>query len=113
MMTSKQAKQEYTLSRNEKEKVQKFVNEHLKKRYIRPSKLPQTSLVLFIGKKDGGKYMVMDYCRLNRQIVKNNYPLPLITDLVDSMYHKRSLTEFVIEEFWILKQGRISNKRCC
>ena len=28
-------------------------------------------------------------------------------------YHKRSLTEFVIEEFWILKQGRISNKRCC
>jgi len=103
----------YPLSRNEKEKVQKFVNEHLKKRYIRPSKLPQTSLVLFIGKKDGGKYMVMDYCRLNRQIVKNNYPLPLITDLVDSMYHKRSLTEFVIEEFWILKQGRISNKRCC
>ena len=28
-------------------------------------------------------------------------------------YHKWSLTEFVIEEFWILKQGRISNKRCC
>jgi len=30
----------YPLSRNEKEKVQKFVDEHLKKRYIRPSKLP-------------------------------------------------------------------------
>jgi len=33
--------------------------------------------------------MVMDYCRLNKQIVKNNYPLPLITDLVDSMGNKR------------------------
>jgi len=79
----------YPLTRNEKEEVQKFVNEHLKKRYIRPSKLPQTSLVFFVGKKDGGKHMVMDYHRLNKQTVKNNYPLPLITDLVDNMGNKR------------------------
>ena len=31
----------YPLSRNEKEEVQKFVDKHLKKGYIRPSKLPQ------------------------------------------------------------------------
>ena len=80
----------YPLSRNKKEEVQKFVNEHLKKGYIRPSKLPQTSLVFFIGKKDRGKHMVMDYCKLNKQTVKNNYPLPLIIDLVNSMYHKSS-----------------------
>jgi len=30
----------YLLFRNEKEEVQKFVNEHLKKDYIRPSRLP-------------------------------------------------------------------------
>ena len=83
----------YSLSRNEKEEVQKFVNEHLKKGYIRPSKSPQTSLVFFVGKKEGGKRMVMDYCRLNKQIVKNNYPLPLITDLVDSMGNKRVFTK--------------------
>ena len=64
----------YPLSRNEKEKVQKFINEHLKKGYIRPSKLPQTSPVFFVGKKDRGKHMVMDYRRLNKQTVKNNYP---------------------------------------
>jgi len=45
----------YPLSRNEKEEVQKFVNEHLKKGYIRPSKSSQTSPVFFVGKKDGGK----------------------------------------------------------
>jgi len=83
----------YPLSRNEKEEVQKFVDKHLKKRYIRPSKLPQTSPVFFVGKKDGEKHMVMNYCRLNKQTVKNNYPLPLITDLVDSMGNKRVFTK--------------------
>jgi len=46
----------YSLSRNKKKEVQKFVNEHLKKEYIKPSKSPQTSLVFFVGKKDGGKH---------------------------------------------------------
>jgi len=47
------------------------------------------SPVFFMGKKDRGKHIVMDYRRLNKQTVKNNYPLPLITDLVDSMGNKR------------------------
>jgi len=64
----------YPLSRNERKEVQKFVEEHLKKGYIRPSKSKQTLLVFFVEKKDGEKYMVMDYCKLNRQTIKNNYP---------------------------------------
>ena len=83
----------YPLSKNEKEEVQKFINEHLKKGYIRSLKSPQTSPVFFVGKKDGGKRMVMDYHRLNKQTVKNNYPLLLITDLVDSMGNKRVFTK--------------------
>ena len=83
----------YPLSRNEKKEVQKFINEHLKKRYIRPFKSPQTSPVFFVGKKDGGKCMVMDYHRLNKQMVKNNYPLSLMTDLVDGMGNKRVFTK--------------------
>jgi len=83
----------YPLSRNEREEVQKFVEEHLKKGYIRPSKSQQTSPVFFVGKKDGGKRMVMDYRKLNKQTVKNNYPLPLITELVDAMGNKRVFTK--------------------
>jgi len=83
----------YPLSRNEKDEVQKFMDEHLKKGYIRPLKSPQMSLVFFVGKKDGGKHMVMDYKRLNKQMIKNNYPLSLITDLVDSMGNKRIFTK--------------------
>jgi len=83
----------YPLSRNEREEVQQFIQDHLRKGYIRPSKLSQTSPVFFVGKKDGGKHMVMDYHKLNKQTVKNNYPLPLITDLVDSMGNKKLFTK--------------------
>ena len=57
----------YPLSRNERDEVQEFVEEHLRKGYIRPSKSQQMSPVFFVGKKDGGKQMVMDYHRLNKQ----------------------------------------------
>ena len=59
--------------------------------------MQQISLVFFVGKKDGGKHMVMDYCRLNKQTVKNNYPLPLITELVDNMGSKRVFTKMDIQ----------------
>jgi len=75
----------YPLSKNKREEVQNFVNDQLRKGYIRPSKSPQMLPVFFVGKKDGSKRMVMDYCNLNDQIVKNNYPLPLIMDLIDNM----------------------------
>jgi len=51
----------YLLSRDEKEEVREFVEEQLRKGYIRPSKSPQTSPVFFVGKKDGKKRMVQDY----------------------------------------------------
>jgi len=83
----------YLLSGNERDEVQKFVDEHLKKGYIRPSKSQQMSPVFFVGKKDGGKRMVIDYRKLNKQTIKNNYPLPLITELVDNMGSKRVFTK--------------------
>ena len=48
----------YPLLREEREEVREFVKEQLRKGYIWPSKLPQTALVFFVGKKDGKKQMV-------------------------------------------------------
>ena len=48
----------YLLSREERKEVCKFILEKLRKGYIRPSKLPQTVLVFFVGKKNGKKHMV-------------------------------------------------------
>jgi len=83
----------YPLSKNEREEVQNFVEDQLRKGYIRPSKSPQTSLVFFVGKKDRSKRMVIDYCNLNDQTVKNNYPLPLITELIDNIGSKKVFTK--------------------
>ena len=55
----------YLLSKVEREKVQEFVKDQLRKGYIRPSKSPQTSPVFFVPKKDGKKRMVQNYRYLN------------------------------------------------
>jgi len=83
----------YPLFRDKREEVQNFINDQLRKEYIRPSKSPQTSPVFFVGKKDGSKRIVMDYHNLNDQTVKNNYPLLLIIDLIDNMGSKRVFTK--------------------
>jgi len=83
----------YPLSKNEREEVQAFIEDQLRKRYIRPSKLPQTSPVFFVGKKDNSKRMVIDYCNLNDQTIKNNYLLPLITKLINNMGSKKVFTK--------------------
>ena len=51
----------YPLSRREREEVQEFVKDQLRKGYIRLLKSPQTSPVFFVLKKDGKKRMVQDY----------------------------------------------------
>jgi len=49
----------YLLSREEREEVHEFIEEQLRKRYIRLLKLPQIVLVFFVGKKDGKKHIVL------------------------------------------------------
>jgi len=83
----------YPLSREERKEVCKFIAEQLRKRYIRPSKLPQIAPVIFVGKKDGKKCIVQDYRYLNEWTVKNNYPLPLILDIMENIGTKKVFTK--------------------
>ena len=83
----------YSLSREEREEVREFVKEQLRKGYIRPSKSPQTVPVFFVRKKDGKKRMVQDYRYLNEWTIKNNYPLPLISDVLENIGTKKLFTK--------------------
>ena len=56
------------------------------------------SPMFFIGKKDGKKRMVMDYYNLNSQTVKNNYPLLLITELINNMDSKKVFTKMDLRQ---------------
>ena len=95
----------YPLSRKEREEVCKFIKEQLRKGYIRPSKSPQMALVFFIRKKNGKKRMVQDYWYLNEWTVKNNYPLPLISDIIGNIGTKKVFTK--IDLRWEYNNMRI------
>jgi len=98
----------YSLSREEREKVQAFVEDQLRKGYIRPSKSPQISPVHFVAKKDGKQRMVQDYCHINQWTIKNEYPLLLIADILDGVGKRKVFTKLDLRwgynNIWI-KEG--------
>ena len=53
----------------------------------------QISLVFFMMKKNEKKRMVQDYQYLNSWTIKNNYPLSLISDLINNMEKKKVFTK--------------------
>ena len=57
----------------------------LEKGYIRPSKSQYASSFFFISKKDRKQCLVQDYQRINDCTMRNQYPLPLITDLITDL----------------------------
>ena len=69
----------------ELEACRAFIDEHLKSGKIRKSRSPQASLFFFVQKKDGGLRPCQDYRYLNEHTVKNTYPLPLISSLIDKL----------------------------
>ena len=83
----------YPMSPKEREEVEAFVEHQLKKGYIRPSKSPQTSPVFFVLKKEGIKRMIQDYRYINSWTVRNNYSIPLISDLVDWLKGAKHFTK--------------------
>jgi len=66
------------------------------------------SSVFFVSKKDRAKKIVIDYCNLNDQIVKNNYPLLLIIDLIDNMENKQVFIK--MDLWWGFNNMRIKER---
>jgi len=83
----------YSLSRDKREEVQAFMEDQLRKGYIWLSKSPQILPVHFVAKKDGKRRMVQDYRHINEGTIKNAYPLPLITDILDGVGTRKVFTK--------------------
>jgi len=98
----------YLLLREEREEMNKFIAKQLRKGYIRPLKLPQTAPMFFVEKKDGKKRMVQDYRYLNEWTIKNNYLLPLISDIVENIGIKKIFTK--IELWWEYNNVKIKEE---
>ncbi len=86
----------YPMNRIEDEAVQKFLNEELKKGYIRELKSPYASSFFFVRKKDGKMRLVQDYQKINAITIRNQYPLPLIADLIRDLSNAHIYTKLDI-----------------
>jgi hypothetical protein len=75
----------YNLTLAEQVELDKFFEENLEKGYIRPSQSPMASLFFFVSKKDGKLQPCQDYQYLNDWMVKNSYPLLLISEIIDKL----------------------------
>ena len=58
-----------------------FLRENLANGHIHLSKSPIRAPVFFIKKKEGSLCLVQYYWKLNEIMIKNSYPLPLVSNV--------------------------------
>ena len=74
----------YSLSQTKVGALHEFLDENLHIGFICLSKAGHRAPILFVKKKDGLLRLCVDFRRLNRITKKDHYPLPLISDLLNT-----------------------------
>lgn len=69
----------YPLNRVQEAALEEYLEENLRKEYIRPSTSPAGYPILFVPKKDGRLRLCVDYRQLNDITIKNRYPAAKLT----------------------------------
>ncbi|GIZ39392.1 hypothetical protein CKM354_000277800 [Cercospora kikuchii] len=86
----------YGMSRDELQALKEWLDENLKKGFIRPSSSPVASPVLFVKKPGGGLRLCVDYRAINELTVKDRYPLPLTTETLNNLSGMKYFTKIDI-----------------
>jgi len=71
------------LSPIEREQVNTQINEWIREGIVQPSLSEYASLVVLTRKKNGSIRLCVDYRQLNKKIIKDRYPFPLVEDQLD------------------------------
>jgi hypothetical protein len=89
--------------------LREYINENLKKEYIRSSTLLIRYPVLFVPKLNGKLRIYVDYRQFNAIIVKNRYTLFLIHKMQDRIKGFKIFTKIDIREGYYkirIKKGK-------
>jgi len=73
------------LSMRQRETVNQIVNDWTQRGIIRPSNSEYASPIVLVEKKNGEPRLCVDYRQLNKKIVRDRFPLPLIEDQLDKL----------------------------
>jgi len=98
------------LSKFEQETLKEFIDENLTNGFIYSTLSPHGAPVLFVKKKDGSLWLCVDFCGLNKITKKDRYPLPLISDLLDSPHKVRIYTKINLQHVYYLVHIAKGNK---
>lgn len=83
----------YSLPEADRLELRKYITDMLQKGFIRESKSPAGAGVFFVPKKDTSKRLCVDYLLLNELTVRNSFPLPLVSDLIDRLRYAKVFTK--------------------
>ncbi len=83
----------YSLSESELKALREFIDDNLRSGFITPSRSPHGAPVLFVKKKTGELRLCVNFRGLNKISKKDRYPLPLISDLLNSARSARIYTK--------------------
>ncbi|GJU99893.1 reverse transcriptase [Tanacetum coccineum] len=77
----------------QKDAIEGMVQELLDTGVIRPSNSPFSSLIVMVKKKDNTWRICMDYRLLNKQTIKDKFPIPIIEELIDELHGSQVFTK--------------------
>ena len=83
----------YRLGLAEQDEMEEQVKDLLAQGFNRPSASPYGAPILFVPKKDGRWRMCIDYRALNKQTVKDQFPLPYIDSLLERLGQAKVFTK--------------------
>ncbi|KAG5734540.1 hypothetical protein E4T56_gene4309 [Termitomyces sp. T112] len=98
----------YNMSEIELQALKEYLNDMLSKGFICPSISATGTPVLFTKKKDGSLQLCVDYWGPNKVTKKNQYPLPLIGDLVNHLCSAKIYTKIDLCSGFINNYSRIT-----
>ena len=88
----------YRMTLDELEAMKKYLDENLAKGFIVPSNAAFAAPVLFVKKPNGSLRFCIDYRKLNTMTITDQYPLPLIDEILAQITKAKIFTKLDIRQ---------------
>ena len=96
-----------TLSEKEKRIVKEYIDENLKKSYIRSSKASAEQSIIFASKSDNEIQLCIDFRKLNNIIKKRSSTFSLMTDLQRQIIKVKWFTQLNLKDaFYLIRMKK-------